>query len=78
MNIQNIINEIEKVDPEVYGRLDGRRNAMKSFAKFSGKVALAAVPIAFGSMFKKAYGKGTGLTGIIEDTLNFALTLFAA
>ena len=75
MNIENIINEIEKVDPEVYGRLDGRRNAMKSFAKFSGKVALAAVPIAFGSMFKKAYGKGTGLTGIIEDTLNFALTL---
>ena len=75
MNIQNIINEIEKVNPEVYDRLDGRRNAMKSFAKFSGKVALAAVPIAFGSMFKKAYGKGTGLTGIIEDTLNFALTL---
>ena len=75
MNIQNIINEIEKVDPEVYERLDGRRSAMKSFANFSGKVAIAALPLAFGSMFKKAYGKGSGVTGLIDDTLNFALTL---
>ncbi len=75
MNIQNIINEIEKVDPEVYDRLNGRRNAMKNFASFSGKVALAALPIALGSMFKKAYGKGSGVTGLIDDTLNFALTL---
>lgn len=75
MNIQNIITEIEKVDPEVYDRLNGRRNAMKNFASFSGKVALAALPIALGSMFKKAYGKGSGVTGLIDDTLNFALTL---
>ncbi|CAN5750019.1 hypothetical protein BH11BAC3_BH11BAC3_33830 [soil metagenome] len=75
MNLQNIINEIEKVDPEVYERLDGRRGALKNFSKFSGKVALAALPIAFGSMFKKAYGKGSSVTGLIDDTLNFALTL---
>ncbi|MBC7886927.1 MAG: ferritin-like domain-containing protein [Ferruginibacter sp.] len=75
MNIQNIINEIEKVDPEVYERLDGRRGAMKNFANFSGKVALAALPIALGSMFKKAYGKGSGVTALIDETLNFALQL---
>lgn len=75
MNIQNIITEIEKVDPEVYERLDGRRSAMKAFANFSGKVAIAALPIAFGSMFKKAYGKGSGVTALIDETLNFALTL---
>ena len=75
MNLNNIINEIAKVDPEVYERLDGRRGAMKSFASFSSKVALAALPIAFGSMFKKAYGKGTGVTALIDETLNFALTL---
>jgi len=75
MNLQNIITEIEKVDPEVYERLNGRRDAMKSFAKASGKVALAALPLAFGSMLQKAYGKGTGVTGLIDDTLNFALTL---
>ena len=34
MKIENIINEIESVDPEIYQRLDGRRSAMKSFAKF--------------------------------------------
>lgn len=75
MNIQNIINEIEKVDPEVYERLNGRRGAMKSFAKMSGKLALTALPLALGSMFQKAYSKGNGVTGIIDETLNFALTL---
>src|ERR1700694_5643621 len=72
MNLQNIISEIEKADPEVYNKLDTRRNAMKGFASFSGKLALAAIPVAFGSMFKKAYG---GNTDAIGDVLTFALTL---
>ncbi|MEO9021101.1 MAG: ferritin-like domain-containing protein [Ginsengibacter sp.] len=75
MNLQNIISEIEKVDPEIYDRLDTRRNVMKDFAKTSGKVALAALPFALGSMFQKAYGSPTGPKDIIIDTLNFALTL---
>ncbi len=72
MNVQNIINQLEKVDPEVYERLDGRRAAMKNFAKSSGRIALAALPLAIGGMFQKAYA---GVTGILDDTLNFALTL---
>ncbi len=75
MKIENIINEIESVEPEILQRLDGRRNAMKSFAKFSGKIALAALPIAFGSMLNKAYGSPTGPKDAITDVLNFALTL---
>lgn len=75
MKIENIINEIESVDPEILGRLDGRRNAMKSFAKFSGKIALATLPLAFGSMLNKAYGSPSGTTDAITDVLNFALTL---
>ena len=75
MNLQNILTEIEKTDPEVYDRLDTRRNAMKSFAKTSGKIALAAIPFALGSMFQKAYGSPTAPTDVILDTLNFALTL---
>jgi len=75
MNLQNILSEIEKKDPEVLQKLDTRRAAMKDFAKFSGKVALASVPFALGSMFKKAYGSPTAPTDIIIDTLNFALTL---
>ncbi|MEO6730560.1 MAG: ferritin-like domain-containing protein [Ferruginibacter sp.] len=75
MKIENIINEIEKVDPEIFGRLDGRRNAMRNFAKFSGKIALASLPLAFGSMLNKAYGSPSGTTDAITDVLNFALTL---
>lgn len=73
MNLLNVIDEIEKTDPEIYERLDGRRDAIKKFASFSGKVALTAVPLALGSMFKKSYGQ-TG-TALILDVLNFALTL---
>ena len=75
MNLQNILTEIEKTDPEVYDRLDTRRNAMKSFAKTSGKIALASIPFALGSMFQKAYSTPTAPTDLVLDTLNFALTL---
>lgn len=75
MNVENIINEIETIDPEIYERLNGRRTAMKNFAKFSGKLALATLPLAFGSMLNKAYGSPTGTTDAITDVLNFALTL---
>lgn len=74
MNLQNIINEIEKVDPEIYDRMDTRRDAMQRFAKASGRIALAALPLAFGSLLQKAYGQSSG-SGMIVETLNFALTL---
>ncbi len=72
MNLQNILSEIEQKDPEVFDRLSDRRKAMKSFSNFAGKVALASIPFAFGSMFKKAYGQTP--TDVIA-VLNFALTL---
>jgi hypothetical protein len=75
MNLQNIISEIEKADPEVYDRLDTRRDAMKSFVKTSGKIALASIPFALGSMFQKAYSSPSSPSDLIIDTLNFALTL---
>lgn len=72
MNLQHIFSEIEKVDPEVYERLNTRRDTMRRFA-FAGKVlAAAAVPSLLGSMFKKAYGQ-TGAS--ITDVLQYALTL---
>lgn len=74
MNVKHIINEIEKVDPEVYERLDTRRGAMKQFSGIAGKLALTALPFALGGMFKKAYGApppDSPLTNI----LNYALTL---
>ncbi len=73
MNFLNIVSEIEKSDPEIYDRLDSRRDAMKQFSKIGGKIAMAAVPLALGSMFNKAYGQG-GNT-VVLDVLNYALTL---
>ncbi len=72
MNVHNIINEIEKTDPEVYERLDGRRGALKQFSGIAGKLAALSIPIALGSLFKKAYGQSTSS---IIAVLNFALTL---
>ena len=74
MNVKHILNEIEKVDPEVYERLDTRRNAMRQFAGLAGKLATAAVPFALGGMFKKAYGQSARSQTLL-DVLNFALTL---
>jgi ferritin-like protein len=73
MNIVNILEEIEKVDGEIYERLNPRRAAMKDFFNMGKKITLAAMPLALGSVFKKAYGQTTPTQ--INDVLNFALTL---
>lgn len=72
MNLLNVISEIEKHDPEIYGRLDTRRKVMKDFGRMAGKITLASLPLALGSMFKKAYGQ---TTSSVTEILNFALTL---
>lgn len=74
MNIVNILEEIEKVDGEIYERLNPRRAAMKSFFNMGKKISLAAMPLALGSMFQKAYGQ-TALPAAVVDVLNFALAL---
>ncbi|WP_299761682.1 ferritin-like domain-containing protein [uncultured Pontibacter sp.] len=72
MNIFNIIKEIEKFDPEVYDRLDSRRSAFKNLRSIGKKTALAAVPLALGSVFQKAYGQSNSM---VLEVLNFALKL---
>lgn len=69
MNFSSILTEIEKLDPEVYERTSQRRDVIKNWGR---KIALASLPVALGSMFKTAYGKGTAS---IVDVLNYALTL---
>ena len=73
MNILNILEEIEKVDGEIYERLSPRRAAMKSFFSVGKKLSLAAMPLALGSMFQKAYGQTAPAS--VTDVLNFALAL---
>lgn len=73
MNLFNIIEEIEKVDPEFTDRISPRRVAIKNMTGFGSKVALAAMPFALGTMFKKAYAGEPGTS--VTDVLNYALTL---
>ena len=73
MNILNILDEIEKVDGEIYERLNPRRKAMKDFFNIGKKISLAALPLAVGSMFQKAYGQSNPAS--VTDVLNFALAL---
>jgi hypothetical protein len=72
MNVNHILNEIEKGDAEVYERLNTRRQTMKEFAAIAGRLALATIPIVLGGMFKKAYGQ---TSGTVVNILNYALTL---
>ena len=74
MNIFQIISEIEKVDPEVYERLDSRRSIFKHMSGLGQKLTAAAVPLALGAVLNKAYAQTpTGIS--VGDVLNFALAL---
>jgi hypothetical protein len=74
MNIFQIISEIEKVDPEVYDRLDSRRSIFKHMSGLGQKLSAAAVPLALGAIFNKAYAQ-TPVGASVNDVLNFALSL---
>ena len=39
MNFKHILSEIEKVDPEVYEKLDTRRASLRSFSGIGKKIA---------------------------------------
>lgn len=73
MNLFNIIEEIDQVDPEFAERISPRRAAIKNITSFGSKVAVAALPFAFTTLFKKAYGQT--LPTAVAATLNYALKL---
>lgn len=73
MNLQNILNEIEKVDGEVYDRLEhvSRRHMFSMFTKKAAKAAAVGAPMAFAAALNKAYAQND----VVTEVLNFALTL---
>ena len=73
MDLLNIIEEIEKVDPEFHDKISPRRAAIKNITSFGSKVAAAALPFAVGSIFKKAYAQQPA--SAVIAILNYALTL---
>lgn len=74
MNIFQIVSEIEKVDPEVYERLDSRRAIFKHMSGLGQKLSAAALPLAVGAIFNKVYAQ-TPMGAGVNDVLNFALSL---
>ncbi|MFD2721979.1 ferritin-like domain-containing protein [Hymenobacter monticola] len=74
MNLFQIISEIEKVDPEVYDRLDSRRSIFKHMTGLGQKLSAAALPLAVGAIFNKVYAQ-TPMNASVNDVLNFALSL---
>lgn len=70
MSIFKILTDIEKIDGEVFERLEHvSRRSM--FSTFSKKLAAVAVPTVVASMLNKAYGATPSAIAV----LNFALTL---
>ena len=74
MNFFDILSEIEKVDPEVYGRLDSRRSIFKHMSGVGQKLTAAALPLFVGAVFNKAYAQTPGSLAV-ADVLTFALKL---
>ncbi|TPG65796.1 ferritin-like domain-containing protein [Hymenobacter nivis] len=75
MDLFQIIDDIAKVDPEVYDRFDARRAVFRNFLGFGKKVTAAAVPLAVSTLFTKAYGQTATLDATVVATLNLALQL---
>jgi hypothetical protein len=72
MDIYKLFTDIQGADPEFADRISPRRAAIKNITSFGSKVAVAALPFAFSTLFKKAYGQSA--TRSVNDVLNFALT----
>jgi hypothetical protein len=73
MDLLNLIDKIDQADPEFQDRISPRRDAIKNITSFGSKVAVAAMPVFFATLLKKAYGQT--LTTSVASTLNFALKL---
>nr|GFD21689.1 hypothetical protein [Tanacetum cinerariifolium] len=66
--------EIENLDPELSARIDSRRSVFKHMGGLGQKLGAAALPLAVGAIFNKAYAQTpAGLQ--VSEILNFALKL---
>ncbi len=73
MNLLNLFSDIQTADPEFQDRISPRRDAIKNITSFGSKVAVAALPFALSTLFKKAYGAASPTE--VNGVLNFALKL---
>lgn len=74
MDFFKLISDIERVDPEIYDRLDSRRRVFKHFGLAGKTLTAAMLPNLVSGVFQRAYGQGT-LSADIKAVLNLALSL---
>ncbi|RPD48303.1 ferritin-like domain-containing protein [Hymenobacter sediminis] len=74
MNFFHLLSELEQLDPELGERLDSRRAVFKHLGGMGQKLTAAALPLAIGAIFNKAYGQTPAGLQVVE-ALNFALKL---
>jgi len=73
MDLFKLIADIEKVDPEIYDRLDSRRRVFKHFGTAGKAITGAILPGLVAGVFQKAYGQTT--LPSVKEVLNLALGL---
>ncbi|WP_019989030.1 ferritin-like domain-containing protein [Rudanella lutea] len=71
MNLQNLFNALENVDPEIYDRV--KHVSRRQLFSFGKKAALVAAPLAVASSINKAYGQS--MPDRTVEVLKFALVL---
>lgn len=74
MNFIQLLADIARVDPDVYDRLDSRRRVFRHLGGWGQRLSAAALPLALGAVFQKAYAQTPAGAGV-NDVLNFALKL---
>ncbi|TGE19795.1 ferritin-like domain-containing protein [Hymenobacter elongatus] len=72
MNILKLLADLAAVDPDSYERISGRRGVLASLGQTGRRAVAAAVPLAFGAVLQKAYGRQSAT---VLDTFTLALTL---
>ncbi|MCB2407199.1 ferritin-like domain-containing protein [Hymenobacter lucidus] len=72
MNILKLLADLSAVDPDSYERISGRRGVLASLGQTGRRAVAAAVPLAFGTVLQKAYGRRAAT---IVDAFSLALTL---
>ena len=75
MDFFKLVSDIERVDPEIYDRLDSRRRVFKHFGLAGKTLTAAMVPNLVSGIFQRAYGQTTPLPAEIVAVLNLALSL---
>ncbi len=75
MNLFKLLADLERADPDVYARFDGRRQVFRYLGGAGKTLASAALPVLVSGLFQRAYGQTGTLPADVAAVLNLALSL---